>query len=123
MKARPGTGKLVSIGEATVTVKAVDKETFQEALERVSRAAARFAGKRGFLLQPDPAQRRYVLEGLARNLLEHGRPYCPCREVTRDPRRDELNVCPCRTHREEIERLGQCECGLYVAQTNKGREA
>lgn len=103
-------------------MKAVDKKTFQEALERVSRTAERLAEKSGFLLQPDPAQRRYVLEGLARNLLEHGRPYCPCREVTGDPARDRLNVCPCRTHRKEVERLGQCECGLYVASTSSYSE-
>lgn len=84
------------------------------ALERVTRMARRHAERNGFVLQPDPAQLAYVLEGLAENWLKHGKPYCPCREVTGDPGKDQCNICPCRTHREEVERFGQCECGLFT---------
>jgi len=66
-------------------------------------------------LQPDEALRRHVLRGLARNLVEHGRAYCPCREVAGDRAVDRVNICPCRTHRDEIARFGECECGLFVA--------
>ena len=88
---------------------------FAEALARVTRAARRHAEKSGLALQPDEALRRHVLRGLARNLLDHGRPYCPCREVTGDPEVDRANICPCRTHAEEVRRMGECECGLFVA--------
>ncbi len=95
--------------------KAVKQTEFRAALKEVTRAVERYARRSGVTLQPDQAQRRYVLSGLAGNLLRYGRPYCPCREVTGDPAEDRRNTCPCRTHREEIARLGQCECGLYVA--------
>jgi len=85
------------------------------ALERVTRMANAYARKSGLAVQPDDALRRHVLHGLARNLLLHGRAYCPCREVTGDPVRDRPNICPCRTHMEEIERFGECECGIFVA--------
>ena len=91
-----------------------DDEKFRAALERVTRNAERYAERAGLALQPDRAQRDYVLQGLARNLLKHGKPYCPCREVTGDPQKDRANICPCRTHRAEIEQSGQCECGLFV---------
>ena len=92
-----------------------DDAEFRDALERVTRAAERCARGGRVALQPDDALRRHVLRGLARNLIEHGRPYCPCREVTGDRDADRVNICPCRTHREEVARFGECECGLFVA--------
>ena len=88
---------------------------FDEALERVTRAAEAYAGKGKAALQPDRPVRDYVLRGLARNLVQHRRAYCPCRDVTGEPERDKVNICPCRTHLDEIAQLGACECGLYVA--------
>jgi len=83
--------------------------------EQITRMAERYAEVSGLALQPDQAQLDYVLDGLARNLMEHGKPYCPCREVTGDVQEDRRNICPCRTHREEIARFGACECGLFVS--------
>jgi len=97
--------------------RAVPDDKLSAALEKVTRYAERYAQKSGFVLQPDRAQLDYVLRGLARNLVEHGKPYCPCREVTGDPQKDRANICPCRTHREEIARSGQCECGLFTEGT------
>src|SRR3972149_6590380 len=97
------------------------------ALERVTGMAERYAERSGFALQSDQAQLRYVLDGLAHNLIKHGRPYCPCREVTGDSQRDRGNICPCRTHQEEIVQFGECECGLFTRRNdnsghNKERE-
>lgn len=92
-----------------------DEQGFEAALERVTRAAERYSRKSGLALHPDLPLRRHVLRGLARNLLRYGRPYCPCRQVTGDTEKDRVNICPCRTHREEVARLGECECGLFVA--------
>jgi len=89
---------------------------FDKAVARVTVAAERFAQTTGLCLQPDPTLRRHVIAGLAENLLKHGRMYCPCREVTGDSQTDRINICPCRAHRDEIERLGECECGLYTAE-------
>ena len=87
----------------------------ETALHEVSRKAERYGKMSKVALQPDDVLRQHVLRGLARNLIEYGRPYCPCREVTGEPERDQENICPCRTHLDEIERFGECECGLYVA--------
>ena len=92
-----------------------DESAFEQALEQVTRAAERYAQRSGLVLQPDTAFRCHVLRGLARNLLKYGRAYCPCREIAEDPQKDRANVCPCRTHREEMARSGECECGLFVA--------
>ena len=92
-----------------------DDESFGEALVRITRAAERYSQKSGLPLNPDPAVRGYVLRGLARNLLAYGRAYCPCRDVAGDPATDRRNICPCRTHRDEVESQGSCECGLYVS--------
>lgn len=96
----------------------VERKGIEDTLEEVRRRAERYAKRSGLRLQSDQAQLDYVLHGLARNLLQYGRAYCPCREVTGNPDADRRNICPCRTHREEIEQSGQCECGLYVAGSN-----
>lgn len=103
------------MGDSTDTV-------FDEALQRVRRTAERYGRREGVALQPDDAVREYVLRGLARNVVEHGRPYCPCREVTGEAEQDRANICPCRTHTDEIARMGECECGLYVAEDTVERE-
>ena len=91
-----------------------DDEKFRAALAQVTQRAERYAERAGLALQPDAAQRDYVLQGLARNLIKYGKAYCPCREVTGDPEKDRANICPCRTHRAEIEESGQCECALFT---------
>ncbi|MFO8008822.1 MAG: ferredoxin-thioredoxin reductase catalytic domain-containing protein [Candidatus Brocadiia bacterium] len=85
-------------------------------MRRARRLAEGYARRTpGVLVQPDLPTRRHVLRGLARNLVEHGRPYCPCRPVSGDAEADRANICPCRSAREEIRGLGECECGLFVA--------
>ncbi len=93
------------------------------ALEQIARIVERYAAKSGLALQPDIVQLGYVLNGLARNLMRYGRPYCPCREVTGCAQKDRWNICPCRTHREEIVEFGECECGLFTSRSdNQGSE-
>ncbi len=94
-------------------------EALERALRRVTRATERAAERGGVALNPDVVVRRHVLRGLARNVAKHGRPYCPCREVTGEPEKDRANICPCRTHHEEIARCGECECGLFVARQDR----
>lgn len=92
-----------------------DEQELKAALERVTQAAERHAEKSGLALHHDAALRRHALLGLAQNVVKHGIPYCPCREVKGNQEKDRANICPCRTHREEISRFGECECGLYAA--------
>lgn len=85
-----------------------------EARARVERMVQRYLSQGRYALNPDPVTVEHVLAGLARNLVEYGRWYCPCREVLGDPELDRSNICPCPQHHGDIARDGACECGLFV---------
>jgi len=76
----------------------------------------RYLGRSPYRLFPDEVVVRSLITRLARNLVIHGRQYCPCRQVTGDRDADRPNICPCRSHRQEIARDGHCECRLFVSQ-------
>ena len=65
-------------------------------------------------LNPDARIVEALIDGLVRRKAKFGDYYCPCRVVTGNPETDLANVCPCRTHEEEIARSGKCHCGLFV---------
>jgi len=81
----------------------------------VKRMVLRYVRKGPYLLHPDAVLVRNVLEGLARNRGRYGRAYCPCRPLTGAREIDKANICPCRSHRADIERDGACECGIFVS--------
>jgi ferredoxin-thioredoxin reductase catalytic chain len=87
----------------------------QQARARVEEMVRRYVTRGRYCLNPDPVTVEHVLAGLTRNLLQHGRAYCPCREVSVEPGRDRLNICPCPQHRADIARDGVCECGIFAS--------
>ena len=87
----------------------------REIEERVRRHAAESACR----LNPDPKVVEALLDGLVRRKEKFGDYYCPCRIVTGNEETDRANVCPCKTHEEEIARTGKCHCGLFVG-TKRG---
>ena len=93
-----------------------DDQRTVAARERVDRMVHRYLARAPYCLNPDAVTTEHVLTGLARNLVQHGRWYCPCREVTGDSQRDRPNICPCPQHRTDIARDGFCECGIFVSQ-------
>jgi len=90
-----------------------------EARARVERMIARYLAQSRYVLNPDPVTVEHVKAGLTRNLVLHGRWYCPCREVTGDPERDRKNICPCPQHHDDIARDGVCECGIFVTHARR----
>ncbi len=90
-------------------------QKMKEARERVERMVRRYVTGGPYCVNPDPVTAEYVLSGLTRNLVQRGRAYCPCREVTGDPQRDRANICPCPQHGADIARDGFCECGIFVS--------
>ena len=92
-----------------------DPET-SKAWERVTGMVQRHLGRGPYRLNPDEVTVRHVLEGLTRNLVNHGRWYCPCREVTGRPEQDRVNICPCPQRHADIARTGACECGLFASE-------
>jgi len=73
-----------------------------------------YASKKGFHLRSDEATLQRILQGLAMNQQKYGKRYCPCRRITGDGKEDAKIICPCVYHLEEIEKNGQCLCGLFV---------
>ena len=90
---------------------------------RVQRMLARYLARGRYRLNPDLVTVEHVVAGLTRNLVRHGRRYCPCREVTGDPERDRANICPCPQHHADIARDGVCECGLFVGEKHAAAHA
>jgi len=72
-----------------------------------------YAKKNGFRLNPDRATVERLIRGLLANEKKYGARYCPCRRVTGNIEEDRLKICPCKWHREEIERDGHCHCWLF----------
>jgi ferredoxin-thioredoxin reductase catalytic subunit len=88
----------------------------QTARRRVERMVSRYIDRGRYVLNSDPVTVEHVTTGLARNLVVHGRWYCPCREVLGDPHKDRSNICPCPQHHADIARDGVCECGLFASE-------
>jgi ferredoxin-thioredoxin reductase catalytic subunit len=55
-----------------------------------------------------------VVQGLADNLLAHGKMYCPCAPVESSKAKGQEMVCPCAPHHDDIARQGYCDCALFA---------
>ena len=82
----------------------------------VEKVIKEYAERSPFFLNPDSVVVKNLVAGLVKNKLQYGHAYCPCREVRGIPEEDRDNICPCKTHGEEIARHGTCECGLFVSE-------
>ena len=91
-----------------------DRRRAEKARERVERMVHGYVARGPYCLNPDATTVEHVLAGLTRNLFQHGRWYCPCREVTGDAERDRANICPCPQHQADIARDGVCECAIFA---------
>jgi ferredoxin-thioredoxin reductase catalytic subunit len=70
----------------------------------------------GYRLNPEPEVVDGIVRALVRSTMEHGYPYCPCRDLTGDTEVDRAKICPCEFHHAEIERDGYCRCVLFVGE-------
>ena len=92
--------------------KSIDEMRIRSSVERTVKKHAECSP---FFLNPDEVVVRNIIAGLVKNKLKYGYAYCPCREVRGILEEDKNNICPCRTHEEEITRQGTCKCGLFVS--------
>ena len=92
----------------------LDEIQLEEAKERTYRGSEKYAQKAGYKLNSDSGVVDTIVTGLVKNRAKHGRAYCPCMFVTGDPQEDKKIICPCRVHKEDIEKHGKCHCGLFV---------
>jgi ferredoxin-thioredoxin reductase catalytic subunit len=85
------------------------------ALGRVRKFVGTYVAKGEYELYPEPAVVETVIQGLAENLVAHGRMYCPCAEVEDSKTKGSHMVCPCTPHHEDIARQGYCDCALFAS--------
>ena len=90
-----------------------EKSSDDQAIEEIRKWAEEYAKENGWVLNPDPKQFSTVIRGLARNRARGGEPYCPCRLRTGDKEKDQIIICPCIYHRDEIVGQGHCHCRLF----------
>lgn len=85
------------------------------ALRRVRRFVATYVEKGKYELYPEDAVVENVVQGLADNLVAHGRMYCPCAPVEESKTKGSDMVCPCKPHHADIARQGYCDCALFAS--------
>ena len=76
-------------------------------------AVTEYADRVGYRLNPVKHYRDKVIAGLTRNREKHGFPYCPCKVRTGNLLQDKAIICPCDSHKQEIEDNGHCTCNLF----------
>ena len=85
------------------------------ALARVRKFVATYTAKGKYDFYPVESVVENVVEGLAENLVVHGRMYCPCADVEDSKAKGSAMVCPCTPHHEDIARQGYCDCALFAS--------
>lgn len=92
-----------------------DEDKRAAALARVRKFVLTYSTKGKYGLYPEEAVVENVVQGLADNLVAHGRMYCPCADVEDSRALGSAMVCPCTPHHEDIARQGYCDCALFAA--------
>ena len=95
--------------------KAGDGEPKERALAKVRKFVETYVAKGDYELYPVAAVVENVIDGLAENLVAHGRMYCPCADVEDSKAKGSQMVCPCTPHHEDIARQGYCDCALFAS--------
>ncbi len=90
-------------------------ERREVALRRVRKFVETYVAKGPYDLYPEPEVVENVVQGLADNLVAHGRMYCPCADVEESRALGSTMVCPCRPHHADIARQGYCDCALFAS--------
>ena len=92
-----------------------DDDKRAAALARVRKFVATYSTKGKYGLYPEESVVENVVQGLADNLVAHGRMYCPCADVEDSKTKGSAMVCPCTPHHEDIARQGYCDCALFAS--------
>lgn len=92
-----------------------DEARRTKALERARKFVATYVAKGPYELYPENEVVENVIQGLADNLVAHGRMYCPCAPVEESKQKGSDMVCPCKPHHADIARQGYCDCALFAS--------
>src|SRR4030042_5063121 len=69
-------------------------EDEENARNSILRRIKKYVERGPFALNPDAVVVRNLISALAKNKLEYGYAYCPCRKVNGIPELDKKNICP-----------------------------
>ena len=83
-------------------------------IEELMREYEKYAKENRFKLNPNRKVAERIVKGLFENEKKYGVRYCPCRRISGNLEEDKKIICPCISHRQEIEIDGHCHCGLFV---------
>ncbi|MCD6178141.1 thioredoxin [bacterium] len=86
----------------------------KEEIEALIKESQEYAQKNGLRLNPNKEVVERIIKGLLMNEKKYGFRYCPCRRIVGNPQEDKDKICPCKWHKEEIEKNGFCHCGLFT---------
>jgi len=95
------------------------KNNTKKEIEKIIKEYQEYAEKNKIKLNPNKEIVERLVMGMLENEKKYGAKYCPCRRITGNREEDKGKICPCVYHKEEIERTGQCHCGLFVKGYNK----
>jgi ferredoxin-thioredoxin reductase catalytic chain len=95
-----------------------DLEKLRSAEIFVRAVSLGYTVKEGCTLNPDLKALGKIYAALARNTVNYGKPYCPCRVmIPGKPNKD--NICPCKKAKDEILERGKCLCRLFFKKEMK----
>jgi len=84
-------------------------------IAKVRKFVETYARKGPYGLYPNDEIVTNVITGLADNLEQHGKMYCPCAPVEESKLKQNEMVCPCTPHHADIARQGYCDCALFAS--------
>lgn len=83
---------------------------------QVEKMVKKYGTQGPFKLDPDAVRVDNIVMGLALHKEKYGKAYCPCRPIEDSLKLGRENICPCTSHKEDIERDGYCDCVLFVSE-------
>jgi ferredoxin-thioredoxin reductase catalytic subunit len=86
-----------------------------DSVAKVRKFVETYVRKGPYTLYPEASVVENVIVGLAKNLDEHGKMYCPCADVEESKQKGAEMVCPCTPHEADIARQGYCDCALFAS--------
>lgn len=86
----------------------------EEEIDKTIKEYQKYAQEQGFKLNPNTDMVKAIIGKMLEKEEAFGERYCPCQRMTGKAEQDKDKICPCSTHKEDIEKEGHCHCNLFV---------
>lgn len=78
-----------------------------------------YACRHGWIINPDKMLVAKMIDQILKYKRKYGELYCPCSVVRESNELRENKVCPCPSHKKQIEEEGHCSCQLFLRRNMK----